>query len=84
MYPTVKEFSEDRIRCDQCKNLAQTGRCKASKTPYTPLPDLLRRCIDFNPLERLQDRRNGRMKWPELIVEKPAIDESYERGKDGQ
>lgn len=83
MYPTVKEFTDDRTTCSECKNLNQAGRCKASKTPYTPLPDLLRRCLDFSPLERLQDGRNGRVRFPELIIEKPAIDNQYEKESGG-
>lgn len=74
---------EDRICCGQCKNLTQAGRCKTSKTPFTPLPNLLRRCIDFNPLERLLDRRNGKVRFPELIIEKPAIDNQYEKESGG-
>lgn len=74
----------DRIVCSDCRNLNRQGRCSASKTPYVPLPDLPRRCLDFIPVARLQDRRNGKMLFPELIVEKPAIDNQYEKGKDGK
>lgn len=73
--PIVKEFTDDRIVCADCKQLGKQGRCGASRTTYVPLPDLPRRCLDFMPVARLQNQANGKVRWPELIIEIAAIRE---------
>lgn len=74
----------DRIVCADCRNLNRQGRCSASRTPYVPLPDLPRRCLDFMPLARLQNQANGKVRFPGLIIEKPAIDNQYEKESGGE
>ena len=73
-----EQAGDDRRRCTECRNLAERGVCLAAQRGeivaargYTPVPDILRRCVGFSPLETDPDQRHGRDKWQSLNVGRP-------------
>lgn len=67
------EAPDDRITCDECRNLHMMGNCLAARrrelvaaSGYTPIRGMKRRCEAFAPRPEAADQRNGRERWPGL------------------
>lgn len=75
LHPDPPFDPDDRRTCPQCRNLTLDGRCRAAargdlpdvaSRPYSPVPDLPRRCGGHLPGPADPDRRTGHERWPRL------------------
>ena len=65
--------ADDRITCDQCRNLFGLQCLAASELgatlSYMPITTLRRRCTSFLPLPDSTDQRSAAARWPTLQAE---------------
>lgn len=56
---------DDRITCTQCTQMNERSKvCRVFKSQC--IPDLPRRCVHFEPIASIADRRNGKERWPDI------------------
>lgn len=63
---------DDRRRCTDCANLAQSGKCMAwqdagAMRGYAPVQDQPKRCEGYAPGPDDPDRSHGMKRWPGLM-----------------
>lgn len=64
--------SDDRIQCQACRNLANSGRCLAARrlpgmaSWHEPDGERLHACYQFFPKADDPDQRPGKVRWPSL------------------
>lgn len=76
----VPDWSDDRRRCEQCRNLTDTAQCMAAYRGeplgwiapriYHPVVSQPHYCAGYRPFKEDPDRRPGRERWPRLLASK--------------